>query len=74
MRSSVQKAGASQDTKVIDTSQPSETTKQDEKKDEGLEEKVAVKRLSEVDFRVYVGMTDSEITEHSIRKIIECIV
>ena len=74
MRSSVKKAGTSQDTKVIDTSQPSETTKQDEKKDEGMEEKVAVKRLSEVDFRVYVGMTDSEITEHSIRKIIECIV
>ena len=44
------------------------------KKEDSPQETIIINRLAEIDVKLYMGMTDSEITEHSIRKIIECIV
>ena len=56
---------------MIDITRPKVVTF---KKDDSPKEIEIINRLAEIDVKLNMGMTDSEITEHSIRKVIECIV
>jgi hypothetical protein len=56
---------------LIDITRPKVVTFE---KENSPKETQIINRLAEIDVKLYMGMTDSEITEHSIRKVMECIV
>ena len=57
---------------MIDTAAPKQSAR--EEPDDAASEEEIVNRRSQTDVKVGVGHAEAEVTEHSIRKIMECIV